>query len=1075
MKKSRFFVGCLAILASLGAAPARAQTYEVLKAFENLKYPARHGRLVRSAGGALYGTAGGGTSDMGALFKLAPDGTVTLVHNFTGKAAGAAPVGSLAVDTAGNFYGTTDNGGAWDYGTLFKVTPSSTSTILHDFTPTDGIPETGIVFDGTGNMYGTTALALAGDSHYGTVFKLAPDGTFTVVHSFGVSDGANPLGELVMDAAGNVFGTTFFGGASSAGGTLGYGTVFRLAPDGTYSVLHSFAGSDGAYPDAGLTLDGGGNLYGTTYQGGASDRGTVFKLAPDGSHSVLHSFAGSDGAYLESGVILDGSGTLYGTTGAGGASNGGTVFKLAPDGTHTVLHSFAGSEGLSPFPGLVLDGEGNLYGATTLGGSSGYGTVFEVATDGTHTILHSFAAPDGFSPTADLYRDGSLYGATAYGGAPGQGTIFQIRPDGAHTILHSFGGADGARPGAGLVRDASGTLRGTTVQGGALDLGTAFALAPDGTHTVLHSFAGNDGIAPYGGLVVDSHGDFYGTTGGGGVSGYGTIFKLAADGTHTVLHSFNGSDGALPLGGVVVDGDGNLFGTTNQGGAFTLGVVFRLALDGTLDVLHSFGSDGAGAFPVSGLVLDGSGNLYGTTGANTVGGTVFRLVPDGTITVLHSFSGSDGSYLAGGLVRDGAGNLYGTTYYGGTAGYIPGYNPGYGTVFRIAPDGTHLILHRFTGNDGGNPRSRLALDGSGHLLGATDLGGPLGGGVVFRIDLADADGDGVPDAADNCPLVSNPDQLDTDGDGVGDACDPDDDNDGVPDVSDNCPLVPNPAQTDTNGNGIGDVCDPNTAESMSIDVGPGTTVTTDAEGDGATPSDPVETFVTNPINGGTVNIAEMPVSVLPPAGYFFFGQQVSISMPPASAANPIVIEFLIDGSIVPFGANQDTVQVFRNGVLVPACTGTPYPATPDPCVVNRTTVDDDIQIIVLTSAASLWSFGLPLNTPCTVTGAGLLTTAGRITVAVRFRAGDQTPTGLVLYADERGRPVLSSTAITRLSCMGNRATLEGKGKVNGTAVAFTVGLLDGGLLGRGDRFEIQWPGYSAAGALRAGDVAVHVP
>ena len=217
----------------------------------------------------------------------------------------------------------------------------------------------------------------------------------TVLYSFAgsPSDGANPLAGLIADRAGNLYGTTGFGGSSD------FGVVFKLAPNGTETVLHFFAGgpSDGRTPffSGGLIVDPAGNLYGTTFGGGASDFGVVFMLAPNGTETMLHSFAGSptDGASPQAGLIIDGAGNLYGTTANGGASDFGVVFKLAPNGTETVLHSFAGgpSDGAGPVAGLIADSAGNLYGTTSGGGASGFGVVFKLAPDGTYTVLHTFA------------------------------------------------------------------------------------------------------------------------------------------------------------------------------------------------------------------------------------------------------------------------------------------------------------------------------------------------------------------------------------------------------------------------------------------------------------------------------------------------------------------------------------------------------------------------------------------------------------------------------------------------------------------------------------------------------------
>jgi uncharacterized repeat protein (TIGR03803 family) len=256
-----------------------------------------------------------------------------------------------------------------------------TETVLHSFTDgsSDGFQATSVLIaDSNGNLYGTTQLG--GASNGGVVFKLAPDGTtYTVLYSFcrlpSCSDGRTPEAGLIADSAGNLYGTTTGGGVSTSL-CAGCGTVFKLSPGGTETVLHAFTGgSDGGLPMAGLIADSSGNLYGTTAHGGAAGQGVVFKLAPGGSETVLHSFTGSDGATLQPGLVADSSGNLYGMTTQGGASGQGVVFKLAPAGTFRLLYSFCGlglpcSDGAQPFAGLFADSSGNLYG-TTIGGGSG--------------------------------------------------------------------------------------------------------------------------------------------------------------------------------------------------------------------------------------------------------------------------------------------------------------------------------------------------------------------------------------------------------------------------------------------------------------------------------------------------------------------------------------------------------------------------------------------------------------------------------------------------------------------------------------------------------------------------------
>jgi uncharacterized repeat protein (TIGR03803 family) len=383
-----------------------------------------------------------------------------VLHSFGNGTDGVRPSAGLIFDAAGNLYGTTSEGGAYGAGMVFELTPQAgggwTEKVLHSFkffSVTDGVqPDAGLIFDAAGNLYGTTTSG--GAYNNGTVFELtrsphAVGGgwTLTLLHSFGNStDGSAPSAGLIFDAAGNLYGTT------SEGGTYGAGTVFELTPAGggwTEQVLHSFNndGADGVSPSAGLIRDAAGNLYGTTYAGGTDAIGTVFELIPMPSGSwtekVLHSFtySGTDGAY-PTGLIIDAAGNLYGTTAGGGTYTSGTVFELtrsphAVGGGWTlkVLHSFGNvTDGINPDSGLIFDGAGNLYGTTIGGPAYNNGTVFELTPEvgggWTEQLVYAFSIDDGANPIAGLIFDaaGNLYGTTMEGGAYGFGTVFEITP-----------------------------------------------------------------------------------------------------------------------------------------------------------------------------------------------------------------------------------------------------------------------------------------------------------------------------------------------------------------------------------------------------------------------------------------------------------------------------------------------------------------------------------------------------------------------------------------------------------------------------------------------------------------------
>jgi uncharacterized repeat protein (TIGR03803 family) len=360
-------------------------------------------------------------------------------------------------------------------------------TTLYSFTGSgsgDGAnPGASLIADPAGNLYGTTAGG--GASGQGTVFQLDPSGNPSVLYSFTGGDGSHPRSALIADAAGNLYGTTINGGANDAG------TVFQLTPSGTLNVLYSFTGgSDGALPFAGLIADAAGNLYGTTNGGGAGGQGTVFRLDPSGTLTVLYSFTGGNDASPWAGLIADAAGNLYGTT--EGGDGPGEVFQLTPSGTLNVLHNFTGPDGAVPHGGLITDAAGNLYGTTHNGGTSGYGTVFQLTPSGALTVLHSFSGGgDGAYPEAGLIADiaGNLYGTTYGGGAGAPGTVFQLTPSGALGVLHSFtGGSDGGRPVADLIADAAGNLYGTTSTGGATascpgGCGTVFELSAPASFT----------------------------------------------------------------------------------------------------------------------------------------------------------------------------------------------------------------------------------------------------------------------------------------------------------------------------------------------------------------------------------------------------------------------------------------------------------------------------------------------------------------------------------------------------------------------------------------------------------------
>jgi uncharacterized repeat protein (TIGR03803 family) len=377
-------------------------------------------------------------------------------------------------------------------------------------------------------------------------------GHFSVDYSFkgaGAKDGAVPTATLIQDAAGNLYGTTSSGGGTGCGGS-GCGVVFKLNTANHETVLHAFSGPDGAIPYGALVMDIAGNLYGTTSSGGASGLGTVFKIDTTGKETVLYTFTGNpDGANPYAGLVMDSSGNLYGTTESGGVSNLGTIFQIDRNGAETVLHSFAGqpSDGADPKAGLTLDSNGILYGTTFSGGSAGFGTAYQLDTTNSESVLYNFTGQaDGGNPFGGLTLDsnGTLYGTTTIGGSSSgkgvlgggpsgdrpygccKGIVYELS-GGEQTILYTFtGGNDGGTPSSTLVL-SNGLLYGTTLAGGPGNDGTAFSVTiANHAESILHGFkGGSDGASPGAGLLLNSAGVLYGTTQGGGHFQKGTVFQ----------------------------------------------------------------------------------------------------------------------------------------------------------------------------------------------------------------------------------------------------------------------------------------------------------------------------------------------------------------------------------------------------------------------------------------------------------------------------------------------------------------------------------------------------------------------
>ncbi len=386
----------------------------------------------------------------------------TVLYSFCPQSScadGASPAGGLVQGSDGNFYGTTEEGGTNNGGTVFQITPSGTPTTLYSFCAQRGCPDgeypfAGLVQGTDGNFYGATQSGGPSGLN-GTVFQISSGGTLTTLYTFclqsGCPDGEYPGGDLVQGSDGNFYGTT------EEGGTNNGGTVFQITPSGTLTTLYNFCSqsgcTDGEYLYAGLVQGTDGNFYGTTGGGGAQKSGTIFQITPSGTLTTLHSFCSqsgcTDGKIPDGGLVQGSDGNFYGTTAAGGTSNSaGTVFQITPSGTLTTLYSFCPQSGCADGRNsqgrLVQGSDGNFYGTTYAGGTRSGGTVFQITPSGTLTTLYSFCSQGGCTDGKYLYAglvqgtDGNFYGTTYEGGTGNNGGVVFKYPQTSTAIASSL-------------------------------------------------------------------------------------------------------------------------------------------------------------------------------------------------------------------------------------------------------------------------------------------------------------------------------------------------------------------------------------------------------------------------------------------------------------------------------------------------------------------------------------------------------------------------------------------------------------------------------------------------------------
>jgi len=682
--------------------------------------------LAVGLGGILYGTTeyGGTNGNYGTVFAVTTNGTFSTLLHFSGT-NGAWPYGGVTVGPDGNLYGTTAFGGNpngdLSGGSIFELTTNGLLTTLvrlADLGGTNGLnPYAGLTLGSDGNFYGTSYGG--GANGNGTVFQVTTNGTLAMLAQAGI-----PFQTIFTPQGYEYYTTNNF--ATKA-------EVFNGTLTGLYSfsVQTNSINTDGSQPQASLTLGLDGKLYGTAFSGGTNGYGTVFKVTTNGTFSTLASFNGNNGDNPQDALTPGPNGSLYGTANTGGTSGYGTVFKLTIGGAITTLVNFdRANDGANPQAGLIVGPGGNFYGTAVGGGSNllnlggnnyqavSDGTVFELTTNGAFTPLTYFNGNDGANPYGGLAvgADGNLYGTTTYGGINNDGTFFQLLTNGTLTTLTNFNGGNGANPFASLTLGTDGNFYGTTEAGGASNEGTVFKVTTNGTLTTLVYFNGTNGANPNAGLLLGPDGNFYGTAWDGGTDNYGTVFKVTTGGTLTTLVNFAQTNGEFPVAGLALGPDGNFYGTTELGGiAGNAGTLFKMTTNGTLTTLYGFvysATSPNGNYPFAGLTLATNGNFihfYGNTynGGSGGGGTVFQLdlttaeaVAENSTNTFYALT-NEAFWVTGGTL-----SLVSAAATNGTAQIT-----GSGIVFKPAANfiGTATINYVVTNNAGGTNASLITV------------------------------------------------------------------------------------------------------------------------------------------------------------------------------------------------------------------------------------------------------------------------------------------------------------------------------------------------------------------------------
>ena len=700
MRLRLVWIAMLAIAVSGVPSHGWAQSFEVVHKF-SASPGAPSGPLVEVSNGVFYGTTeGGGEFGGGTIFRMDSNGAVEVLHQF--RAAGTegyGPRGGL-VRIGDDLYGTTVQGGPFNGGTVFRLSLSGDFSVV-----TDRIGDPAVSAPNQPGVNVSATLLAASDGWlYGVtntnpaIFRVHPvTGEYEQRFSFVTLPKTKTFvapSALMEGSDGQIYGTVQRGGTGNDPSQQNAaGIVYRMNQSGDVEIIHQFVtgANEISLPFTALTQHGA-FFYGLTASAGLMGTTALYQMDFNGSVTVLNVLAEQfvDQSAFEEGPRLAAAvdGSLYAA-----APGPGSVWKFDGTGGATAIYTFPNPGSPVRRTSLIIATDGRLYGGQP---HPFAGSVYRLTTAGAdYEEVTVFKSETGNLPRAPLFKasDGQLYGTASEGGVNNAGTVFRLDAQGDVTVLHAFAPGEGGNPLAGLRQGSDGWLYGTTSGEQTSECGSVFRVSLAGVFQTVHTFDCNDGQSPRGPVVPVGSLWLYGSTSGGGANGAGTIFRVSTAGAFEVVHDFGGPDGSGPIGALVHANNGLVYGATTWGGAFDLGTVFSISANGQHTLIYSFGDDpDYAAYPQGGLVQTSDGFLYGTTseGGENGAGILYRISTAGQFE-MRSTSFDLGYAPTGELVEGPDHLLYGTT----SSSYPGDDGDTAGTIFRVGASGAVLTVKRF--------------------------------------------------------------------------------------------------------------------------------------------------------------------------------------------------------------------------------------------------------------------------------------------------------------------------------------------------------------------------------------------